>query len=343
MVSDSPIRIILGLRDKPHGSDHLRPLIVEQQRTFEEDVFLVNIEQPIDRFLDHLKLERNSSAHTVKSYAEDLFALRDYMQRLSGGTSIDNLSTRSIRGFLSDLHASGYSASTVSRKLSSLRSFCRFLCRDGIIERNPAEGLRGPKQGRTLPKVLSNDHIEKLLNAPAADVPLGRRDRALLETAYAGGLRVSELVGINLTDLDLGEGIVRIRGKGKRERLAPIGKYAVEAIQRWLPDRRPTLQPAAQKALFLNKRGTRLSARSVGRLLAKYLSIAGLDPATSPHTLRHTFATHLLNRGADIRSVQELLGHASITTTQIYTHLSSDRLRAEYDRTIGKKKEQRSA
>jgi integrase/recombinase XerC len=292
----------------------------------------MNVEQPLDRFLDHLRLERNASTHTVKSYAEDLFALRDYLQRTTSGTDIAELSTRTIRAFLADLHASGYSASTVSRKLSSLRSFCRFLCRDGLMDRNPAEGLRGPKNHRHLPHVLGNDHIEKLLNAPAADVPLGRRDRALLETAYAGGLRVSELVGINLADLDLDEGIVRIRGKGKRERLAPIGRFAVEAIQRWLPDRRPTPQPSAQKALFLNKRGTRLSARSVGRLLAKYLSIAGLDPSTSPHTLRHSFATHLLNRGADIRSVQELLGHASITTTQIYTHLTNERLRSEYDR-----------
>ena len=303
----------------------------------------MSLEQPLDRFLDHLRLERNSSAHTVKSYAEDLFGLRDYLQRTAGAAEIASLSTRTIRAYLSELHASGYSASTVSRKLSSLRSFCRFLCRDGLMDRNPAEGLRGPKNHRPLPHVMGNDHIEKLLNAPAADVPLGRRDRALLETAYAAGLRVSELVGINLTDLDLAEGIVRIRGKGKRERLAPIGKFAVEAIQCWLPDRRPTLQPAAQKALFLNKRGTRLSARSVGRLLAKYLSIAGLDPSTSPHTLRHTFATHLLNRGADIRSVQELLGHASITTTQIYTHLTSDRLRSEYDRVHGRPKEPRSA
>ncbi len=299
------------------------------------------LEQECDRFLDYLKLERHSSPHTIKGYAEDLASLREYLGRSNKSLTVAQLETRTIRTYLSYLHESGLAATSISRKLSSLRSFCKYLCREGIFERNPTEGLRGPKSRRPLPRVMGNEQIEKLLEAPSADVAFGRRDRALLETAYAGGLRVSELVGINLSDLNLADGTVRIRGKGKRERIAPIGSYAVKAIKRWLSDRRPT--PKAAQVLFLNKHGTRLSARSVGRLLAKYLAMAGLDPRTSPHTLRHTFATHLLNRGADIRSVQELLGHASITTTQIYTHLTSDRLKREYDRVHEKPKSPKSA
>ncbi|MGL5096429.1 MAG: tyrosine-type recombinase/integrase, partial [Planctomycetia bacterium] len=201
------------------------------------------------------------------------------------------------------------------------------------LERNPTEGLRAPRKGRTLPHFLGDAAIEKLLDAPRNDAAFGLRDRALLDTCYGGGLRVSELVGINLEDLIWDEGVVRIRGKGKRERLAPIGRFAVEALQRWLAVRRPALQTDGRPApaVFLNKHGTRLTTRSVARMLEKYLAVAGLDPKTSPHTLRHTFATHLLNRGADIRSVQELLGHASVTTTQIYTHVTADRLRTAYD------------
>jgi integrase/recombinase XerC len=298
----------------------------------------------IDRFLDYLRIERNASPHTVKGYAEDLFSLQDFIARSESGAALTTaLSTRTARAYLADLHASGFAPSSVSRKLSSLRSFCKFLCREGVLDRNPTEGLRGPKSRRRLPHVLESDGIERLLEAPDAHSPLGKRDRALIETAYAGGLRVSELVGINLEDLDLRAGVVRVRGKGRRERLTPIGRFAVAAIQEWLACRRPAASPAAQKALFLNRRGTRLSARSVGRLLAKHLATAGLDPRTSPHTLRHTFATHLLDRGADIRSVQELLGHASITTTQIYTHLTSDRLRAEYDKAHQRRRADRSA
>jgi integrase/recombinase XerC len=178
--------------------------------------------------------------------------------------------------------------------------------------------------------------MEKLLTAPRGDTPLGRRDRAMIEVAYSAGLRVSELVGINLEDVDFEGEIVRIRGKGRKERLSPIGRFATAAIRDWMSVRRPSPRAGSAKAMFLNKHGNRLSARSFARSLAKYLSVAGLDPRTSPHTLRHTFATHLLNRGADIRSVQELLGHSSITTTQIYTHLSADRLRGEYDRVHGK-------
>lgn len=289
----------------------------------------------IDRFLEYMRIERNSSAHTVKGYAEDLFGARDFLKEQLGQLpAIEHLTTRMIRAWLAHLHESKYAASSISRRLSALRSFCRFLCRNGIFERNPTDGLRGPKGPKKLPKFMPNRQIETLLNAPSDQTPLGLRDRALLETCYAGGLRVSELVGINITDLDLDEGIVRIRGKGKRERLAPIGKFAVAAILRWLAVRKPAepMPASSRDALFLNKNGTRLTTRSVGRLLEKYLQMAGLDPTISPHTLRHTFATHLLDRGADIRSVQELLGHSSISTTQIYTHITPERLKAEYDK-----------
>lgn len=293
-----------------------------------------SLELLIDRFLDHLRHERNASPHTVKSYAEDLFAMRDqWSSQLGRMPTIDEIDTRSIRALLAGWHEGGLAASSVGRRLSALRSFFRFACREEIIERNPTEGLRGPKTGRPLPHFLGVSQIETLLNAPPADDPMGLRDRALLETCYSAGLRVSELVGIDLADLDRDQGVVRVRGKGKKERLAILGTHAIRAIDRWLAVRKPARRPdnRPHEAVFLNKHGTRLSTRSVGRLIEKYLKIAGLDPRTSPHTLRHTFATHLLDRGADIRSVQELLGHASITTTQIYTHVTGERLRQAYD------------
>lgn len=289
----------------------------------------------IDRFLEYMRIERNASEHTVKGYAEDLFGARDFLKAQLGQLpAIEQVTTRMIRAWLAHLHEQQYAASSVSRRLSAMRSFCRYLCRHSVFDRNPTDGLRGPKGPKKLPKFMPNRHIETLLNAPTDQTPLGLRDRALLETCYAGGLRVSELVGINISDLDLDEGIVRIRGKGKRERMAPIGKFAVAAIIRYMNVRKPAepMPAASRDALFLNKLGTRLTTRSVGRLLEKYLAMAGLDPSISPHTLRHTFATHLLDRGADIRSVQELLGHSSISTTQIYTHITTDRLKAEYDK-----------
>ncbi len=294
----------------------------------------MSLENWIDRFLDFMKLEKNSSAHTVKSYAEDLFLARDFFtKQLGGAADVDTISSRTMRGFLAHLHENGYAPSSIARRLSALRSFFRYTSREGATEKNPAEGLRTPKAGRKLPHFLSNTQIETLLNSPAADSPMGLRDRALLETCYSAGLRVSELVGINLDDLDLEEGLVRIRGKGKKERVALLGKFATAAIYRWMAVRKPAEKTSAahRNALFLNKHGTRLTVRSVARMLEKYLNLAGLDPRTSPHTLRHTFATHLVDRGADIRSVQELLGHSSINTTQIYTHLTPERLKATYD------------
>jgi integrase/recombinase XerC len=243
------------------------------------------------------------------------------------------LTPRLLRAHLAWLHEQGYARSTIARRLASLRTWCKFLRRQGVLESDPAAGLRSPRQGRKLPHFLSRGDMERLLSAPPGDTPLGLRDRALLETLYSAGVRVGELVGLDVADVDFAEGMALVRGKGKKERLALLGPPALAALGTWLEARKGLPGPAASKpALFLNKNGTRLSARSVGRLLEKYLARAGLDPRTSPHTLRHSFATHLLDGGADIRGVQELLGHKSLGTTQIYTHVTTQRLRESYHR-----------
>ena len=205
-----------------------------------------------------------------------------------------------------------------------MRSYFRYLRRSGLVSSDPAAGIRNPKQPRRLPRLLSVNDVILLLDAIPGDTPPGVRDRAMLETLYGGGLRVSELVGLNLEDLDLDQDMVRVRGKGHRERLCPIGEMATRWIKGWLALRNP--DRAGEKAVFLNQRGTRLTARSVGRLLETHLQKVGLVSAASPHTLRHSFATHLLDRGADLRSVQELLGHRNLTTTQIYLHVTPERL-----------------
>lgn len=292
------------------------------------------MDEALAEFLRYLGLEKNASAHTVKSYREDLTqALTFFRERLGGGTlRLNQLTTRLLRAYLAWLHEQGYARSTIGRRLAALRSWCRFLCRQGQLEANPAAGLRGPRQEKKLPHFMQREEVGRLLEAPPGDTPLGLRDRAILETLYSAGLRVSELTGLNVGDADLDDGVAIVRGKGRRERLALLGPQAVEALRLWLDGRQALLggRAAGQAALFLNRHGTRLTTRSVGRLLEKYLAQAGLDPRTSPHTLRHSFATHLLDAGADIRSVQELLGHRSLGTTQIYTHVSTERLRDSY-------------
>jgi integrase/recombinase XerC len=294
------------------------------------------MDEALADFLRHLGLEKNASAHTVKSYREDLTqAVEFFRSRLNGrAAGPEALTTRLLRAWLAWLHEQGYARSTVARRLAAVRSWCRFLCRQGRLKQSPAAGLRGPRQDKKLPHFVGRDDMARLLAAPPADTPAGLRDRAILETLYSAGLRVSELTGLGVADVDLAEGLATVRGKGKRERLALLGPPAVEAIEHWLAQRIALAGPraATQPALFLNRRGTRLTSRSVGRLLEKYLAAAGLDPRTSPHTLRHSFATHLLDAGADIRSVQELLGHRSLGTTQIYTHVSTQRLRDSYHR-----------
>jgi integrase/recombinase XerC len=292
------------------------------------------MEEALAEFLRHLALEKNASAHTIKSYREDLMQAVDFFRtRLASQTPRpEQLTTRVLRAHLAWLSEQGYARSTIARRLAAVRSWLRFLCRQGTLSSNPAMGLRGPRQDKKLPHFVSREDMTCLLETPPANLPLGLRDRAILETLYSAGLRVSELTGLDVGDVDLDDGMATVRGKGRKERLALLGPPAVAAIQCWLPERQTLAGPraATQPALFLNKNGTRLSSRSVGRSLEKYLAQAGLDPRTSPHTLRHSFATHLLDAGADIRGVQELLGHRSLATTQIYTHISTQRLRDSY-------------
>ncbi len=279
----------------------------------------------ISAFLVHLRAERNASAHTLRSYENDLELFSVFLAEAQGAaqdpTSAD---ARRLRRYSAWLSGRGYAASTIARRLASLRSFYRYQRRQGVVMSDPAGGLRNPKQPTRLPRLLRVEDVIRLLDGIAVDEPLGLRDRAMFETLYGGGLRVSELVGLDVDDLDLEQDLVRVRGKGRRERLGPIGRMASSWLARWLAVRQP--KRAGEPAVYLNRHGTRLTTRSVGRLLEGHLIGLGLDPGASPHTLRHSFATHLLDRGADLRSVQELLGHRSLTTTQIYTHVTRERL-----------------
>ncbi|HUQ70850.1 MAG TPA: tyrosine recombinase XerC [Planctomycetaceae bacterium] len=289
----------------------------------------------IDGFLRYLKVERNSSELTLKSYSEDFNSLFDYLnERVGPVSSPAELEVAALRGYVAYLHECEYAKSTIARRLACLRSFLRFCQREGLVASNPAKALRTPRAGRKLPHFLTGEQIAQLLEAPPANEPDGLRDRALLETMYSAGLRVAELVGLNLDHWDRDANILRVFGKGKKERIAPVGRHAAKALYAWLDVRQPAdnAKPADRAAVFLNRFGTRLTTRSVGRMLEKYLNITGLDQHTSPHTLRHTFATHLLDGGADLRSVQEMLGHKSLTTTQIYTHVSTQRMRDTYEK-----------
>lgn len=294
----------------------------------------MTLERHLAEFLTHLGLEKNSSPQTVKSYREDLTQAlsfcRDHLKKSS--TESNDWTIRTLRAFAAWLHSQGYAKTTIARRLAAVRSFGKHLCRHGILTANPAEALRGPKRDQKLPHFLTLPDVQKLLEAPGSKNAFARRDRAILETIYSAGLRVSELVGLNVADLQLDDGVAVVRGKGKKERLALLGEQSTTAMTAWLADRSQILSHFDRPldAVFLNKNGTRLTTRSVGRLLVKYLQQAGLDPRTSPHTLRHSFATHLLDAGADIRGVQELLGHKNLTTTQVYTHVTTQRLQQSY-------------
>ncbi len=293
----------------------------------------------IAKFLRHLDAERNCSPHTIKAYREDLFSLADYLADEAGGTpNPDSITTVELRGYVAALSEAGFAKASIARRLASVRSFYRFGQRDGWAKTNPAAPLRNPRKGRKLPHFLTTSEISRLLSAPLqkgkAKSKLSSRDQALLETLYSAGLRVSEVVGMDDGDLDFDQGILRVRGKGRKERIAPIGSYACRALQKWLAVRElsPKEESGRAAPVFTNRFGTRLTTRSIGRMLEKYIQESGLDGRTSPHTLRHSFATHLLDRGADIRSVQELLGHKSLVTTQIYTHVSTSSLRKVYEK-----------
>ncbi len=287
----------------------------------------------IGQFLRYLDVERNASDLTIKSYREDLIDLADFITE-DGKQTVKprDVSPNELRSYVAALHDAGYAKSSIARKLASLRSFYKFAQRQGITDSNPAKPLRNPRGGRQLPHFLTDEEVLKLLNAPPKTDEAGLRDRAILETMYSAGLRVSELVGLNDEDIEFDEGVVRVRGKGRKERFGSLGKFAVDAIKNYMKCRtRSAAQPQSGKGpTFVNRFGDRLTTRSVARMLEKYIQQTGLDTRTSPHTLRHSFATHLLNRGADIRSVQELLGHKSLVTTQIYTHISTTNLKEAY-------------
>jgi integrase/recombinase XerC len=293
------------------------------------------MDDAVAEFLRHLSLEKNASALTIKSYREDLTQAALFLSGHAGGNgAVGAVTSRHLRAFMVWLHDQGYAKTTIARRIAAVRSWFRFLCRRGVVTTNPADGLRGPRPDKNLPNFLPEADVGKLLSAPTDDTPLQQRDRALLETLYSAGMRVSEATGLNLSDLDLADGVATVRGKGKRERLVFFGASAKEALAVWIEARTALLArlktTAAVEAIFLNKNGTRLTPRSVGRILAKYVLKSGLDPDASPHSLRHSFATHLLDHGADIRGVQELLGHRSLTTTQIYTHVTTGKLQDNY-------------
>jgi integrase/recombinase XerC len=278
-----------------------------------------------EEFLIFLRSEQNVSPHTLRSYTRDLTDFLKFIDKKP--KDIDNLD---IRSFLASLHHSRLKKSSISRKLASIRSFFKFLHREGYVKKNPAKLVSSPKLPKELPRFLSIDEVFYLMESPQGDSFKPSRDKAILELLYSSGLRVSELTSLDMSDLDIKESLIRAKGKGRKERILPIGQKAMEALQNYLPERMSLKRKTA--ALFLNARGGRLTQRSVRRILLYYSRMINLDGDLSPHTLRHTFATHLLHEGADLRSIQELLGHSSLSTTQRYTHVDISYLTEVYDK-----------
>ena len=289
------------------------------------------MEQQLAGFLRYLDAERSASPHTLDNYGREV---REFLAFIAGqGVNTCTQVNRDVlRSYLAWLSAQGYARGSVARRVAEVRSFGRYLQRDGWSAGSPFLWLRAPKQGRRLPDVLSVEETVALLSQPDLRTPLGLRDRTILEVLYAGGLRVSELVRLDVSDIDLRRGEVRVLGKGDKERIGLLGEPAVHWLRAYLAEARPKLAggPGAVAAAFINRRGGRLTARSIQSLLRRYTVMAGIDKRVTPHVLRHTFATHLLDGGADLRVVQELLGHAQLSTTQVYTHVSRSQVRAVY-------------
>jgi integrase/recombinase XerD len=284
------------------------------------------MDQSLEQFLQHLVVERGLAPLTVEAYAHDLTGLAAFL-RAVGQEQWSAVTLEDLQGYLGDLEQQGVGPRSRARKLSAVRQFFRFLLRENLTDHNPLEWLDSPKVPKGLPKVLGLEEVERLLAAPDPTTPLGQRDDAMLELLYATGLRVSELVGLTVPQLDLRRGVVRVLGKGAKERLVPMVFQAVEKIQLYLQHIRPVLlKNQRSQRLFLNRSGTGLSRQGFWKILKGYARQAGLPPHLSPHTLRHSFATHLLWQGADLRALQLMLGHADISTTQIYTHLHTARL-----------------
>jgi site-specific recombinase XerD len=278
------------------------------------------VEALLDSYLKGLRAERNLSPYTLRNYATDLRAFMDFVE--DEGCDPLQVDRHTLRRHLARLMAAGVASGSLTRKVSTIRGFYRYLELSGHLEVSPFQGVRGPRRPRRLPSFLSNEDVSALVAAPGTDTPLGLRDRALMELLYAAGVRVSELVGLDTGDADLSDGLLRVRGKGRKERVVLIGRPARRALAGYLREGRPRLAVGAEAALFLNHKGGRLSVRGVEGLVRKYALAAGLDQRIFPHLLRHTFATHMLEGGADLRVLQELLGHASINSTQIYTHVT---------------------
>ncbi|MDD5072910.1 MAG: tyrosine recombinase XerC [Candidatus Omnitrophica bacterium] len=288
----------------------------------------------VEKFIRYLEIERNASKHTLINYSVDLKSLSEFLKE----EPIEKVDYVSLRRYLAHVKEQNLSKVSIARKIASIRSFFKFLFREGIIKNNPASSLSTPKRDKHLPKFLDEKEIVLLLESPDREGEVGLRDRAILETLYSTGIRVSELVGLNMDHIDQIGGIIKVFGKGKKERIVPIGERALQAIRDYLKARRPVTKdtkPRASmevrdKALFFNKNGGRLTDRSIRRIINKYITKASIQQKISPHTLRHSFATHMLDHGADLRSVQELLGHANLSTTQIYTHITTERLKSAY-------------
>ncbi len=284
------------------------------------------MEKYIEKFIRYLEIEKNYSPHTILNYKLDL---EDFAKFIAG-ISLEKVEYLTLRKYLGALKEKNLKSKTINRRLSALRSFFRFLIRDGYLKVNPALVISSPKQERYLPSFMTEEEAAQLIESAFAknekDLS-GLRDRAILETFYSTGIRISELVGLNLEDIDFISGTIKALGKGRKERLVPIGDTAQAAIREYQNKKKKQTE-----ALFLNKNGKRITARGVMDIVKKYIHIAGIKPGVSAHTFRHSFATHLLNRGADLRTVQELLGHASLSTTQIYTHLTTERLKNIYDK-----------
>lgn len=297
------------------------------------------MESLLERFDAYLFAVKNASVHTRKAYRSDIEEFIAFLREnqnntgAEGDSGIDGISPLIVREFLAYLHKKN-AKTTIARKLASLRAFFRFLAKEGVISSNPTQTVSSPKPAKHVPTFLSIDEIFSLIEQPDKDDILSRRDRAILELMYSCGLRVSEVVGLNEDNLALEEGMIKVTGKGGKERLLPIGTKAREAIENYLRTRNSleTKETERDRALFVNRRGGRLTTRSVARMIHKYAGRASFFRPVHPHAIRHTFATHLLDAGADLRAIQELLGHSSLSTTQRYTHISIDRLMEVYDK-----------
>ena len=281
------------------------------------------IDRYIEKFIRYLEIEKNYSGHTILNYTLDLDDFKSFL----GETDIAKVDYLTIRKYLAILKEKNLGSRSVARHLSTLRSFFRFLNREGFLKVNPILSVSSPKLDKHLPDFMTEDEVSRVLVSVHLGDKMGLRDRAIMELFYSTGIRIGELAGLRVSDIDFIGGVAKVFGKGKKERMVPVGDTALSAVRAYLEKRKKE-----SDTLFLNKNGSRISVRGIRNVVKKYLMLAGMKKGISPHTFRHSFATHLLNRGADLRSVQELLGHANLSTTQIYTHLTTDKLKSVYNK-----------